>query len=318
MTFNEAMMNKNLTMVIDGTTPIGSTKFRDVNGNETIVDVNKEDKAMNNVNTNNNVTVNAVAVENTNTKEGSIMNRVAGVAKVVKGVAGNVVTKVTEVIKNKEDNTMEAIKTNNVTEVAVNNVNVKEDKDMTKAQMRKALEEAGVELSNTQFKKMLKAELKTLLEDTVEAKEIKPVEVAPEKVEVEVVDRKEQNRRVLVSALVSVWVYQTTHKYQGKWSLFYDSKKYAGKKIASYKSLLKVTGDTVSALFGDQYNKYEVIKAAWETVANAGYCSIDNNGFVSIDNNQWNNCLVLSKAVNQQAVRANAKSVCGFLKGFTK
>ena len=316
MTFNEVMMNKNLTMVFDGTTTIGSTKFRDANGNETIVDMadTKEVSDMNNVNTNNNVTVNTVAVEEV--KEGSIMSKVAGVAKVVKGVAGNVVTKVTEVIKNKEDNTMDnTIKTN---EVAVNDVVVKEDKDMTKAEMRKALEEAGVELSNTQFKKMLKAELKALLEDTLEAKEIKPVEVAPEKVEVEVVDRKEQNRRVLVSALVSVWVYQTTHKYQGKWSLFYDSKKYAGKKIASYKSLLKVTGDTVSALFGDQYNKYEVIKAAWETVAKAGYCSIDNNGFVSIDNNQWTNCLVLSKAVNQQAVRSNATSICGFLKGFTK
>lgn len=279
MTFNEAMMNKNLTMVFGGTTPIGSTKFRDASGNEVIVDMadTKEVSDMNNVNTNNNVTVNAVAVEEV--KEGSIMNRVTGVAKVVKGVAGNVVTKVVEVIK-KEDTTMETIKTNDVAEVAVNDVVVKED--------------------------------------TLEAKEIKPVEVAPEKVEVEVVDRKEQNRRVLVSALVSVWVYQTTHKYQGKWSLFYDSKKYAGKKIASYKSLIKVTGDTVSALFGDQYNKYEVIKKAWETVANAGYCSIDNNGFVSIDNNQWNNCLVLSKAVNQQAVRSNATSICGFLKGFTK
>ena len=316
MTFNEAMMNKNLTMVIDGTTPIGSTKFRDVNGNETIVDVNKEDKAMNNVNTNNNVTVNAVAVENTNTKEGSIMNRVAGVAKVVKGVAGNVVTKVTEVIKNKEDNTMNnTIKTN---EATINNVAVKEDKDMTKAEMRKVLEEAGIELSNTQFKKMLKAELKALMEDTLEAKEIKPVEVTPKKVEVEVVDSEEQNRRVLVSALVSVWVYQTTHKYQGKWSLFYDSKKYAGKKIASYKSLLKVTGDTLNALFGEERNTYDDIQDAWKKVANAGYCSIDNNGFVSIDNNQWINCLVLSQAINQQALRANAKSVCGFLKGFTK
>ena len=316
MTFSEVMMNKNLTMVIDGTTPIGSTKFRDASGNEVIVDMadTKEVSDMNNVNTNNNVTVNAVAVEDV--KEGSIMNKVAGVAKVVKGVAVKGVTKVAEIIK-KEDTTMET-KTNDVAEVAVNDVVVKEDKDMTKAQMRKALEEAGVELSNTQFKKMLKAELKVLLEDTLEAKEIKPVEVAPEKVEVEVVDRKEQNRRVLVSALVSVWVYQTTHKYNGKWSLFYDSKKYAGKKIASYKSLIKVTGDTVSALFGDQYNKYDVIKVAWETVAKAGYCSIDNNGFVSIDNNQWNNCLVLSKAVNQQAVRANATSICGFLKGFTK
>lgn len=316
MTFNEAMMNKDLTMVFGGTTPIGSTKFRDANGNEVIVDMadTKEVSDMNNVNTNNNVTVNAVAVEEV--KEGSIMNKVAGVAKVVKGVAGNVVTKVVEVIK-KEDTTMDStIKTNDVAEVTVNNANVKEDKDMTKAEMRKALEEAGVELSNTQFKKMLKAELKVLLEDTLEAKEIKTVEVVPE--EVEVVDRKEQNRRVLVSALVSVWVYQTTHKYQGKWSLFYDSKKYAGKKIASYKSLIKVTGDTVSALFGDQYNKYDVIKAAWETVAKAGYCSIDNNGFVSIDNNQWTNCLVLSKAVNQQAVRSNAASICGFLKGFTK
>ena len=238
--------------------------------------------------------------------------------EMVKGVAGNVVTKVTEVIKNKEDDTMNnTIKTN---EVAVNDVVVKEVADMTKADMRKALEEVGVELSNTQFKKMLKAELKALLEDAVEAKEIKPVEVAPEKAEKVVVevDRKEQNRRVLVSALVSVWVYQTTHKYQGKWSLFYDSKKYAGKKIASYKSLLKVTGDTVSALFGDQYNKYDIIKAAWETVAKAGYCSIDNNGFVFIDNNQWTNCIVLSKAINQQAVRNNATSICGFLKGFTK
>lgn len=317
MTFNEAMMNKNLTMVFGGTTPIGSTKFRDASGNEVIVDMadTKEVSDMNNVNTNNNVTVNAVAVEEV--KEGSIMNKVAGVAKVVKGVAVKGVTKVAEIIK-KEDTTMETIKTNDVAEVAVNDVVVKEDKDMTKAQIREALKEAGVELSNTQFKKMLKAELKTLLEDTLEAKEIKPVEVAPEKVEVEVVDRKEQNRRVLVSALVSVWVYQTTHKYQGKWSLFYDSKKYAGKKIASYKSLLKVTGDTVSALFGAEYNKYEVIKKAWETVANAGYCSIDNNGFVSIDNNQWTNCLVLSKAVNQQAVRSNAASICGFLKGFTK
>ena len=235
--------------------------------------------------------------------------------EMVKGVAGAVVTKVTEVIK-KEDKDMENVNVAN--NVAVNEAIVKEDKDMTKAEMRKVLEEAGVELSNTQFKKMLKAELKVLMEDTLEAKEIKPVEVAPEKVEVEVVDRKEQNRRVLVSALVSVWVYQTTHKYQGKWSLFYDSKKYAGKKIASYKSLLKVTGDTVSALFGAEYNKYEVIKKAWETVANAGYCSIDNNGFVSIDNNQWNNCLALSKAVNQQALRTNATSICGFLKGFTK
>jgi ribosomal protein L12E/L44/L45/RPP1/RPP2 len=237
--------------------------------------------------------------------------------EMVKGVAGNVVTKVVEVIK-KEDTTMETIKTNDVAEVAVNDANVKEDKDMTKADMRKVLKEAGVELSNTQFKKMLKAELKVLMEDTLEAKEIKPVEVAPEKVEVKVVDREEQNRRVLVSALVSVWVYQTTHKYNGKWSLFYDSKKYAGKKIASYKSLLKVTGDTLNALFGEERNTYDDIQDAWKKVANAGYCSIDNNGFVSIDNNQWMNCLVLSKAVNQQAVRSNAKSICGFLKGFTK
>ena len=235
--------------------------------------------------------------------------------EMVKGAAGIVVTKVTEVIK-KEDTTMNnTIKTN---EATINNVAVKEDKDMTKAEMRKVLEEAGIELSNTQFKKMLKAELKALMEDTLEAKEIKPVEVTPKKVEVEVVDSEEQNRRVLVSALVSVWVYQTTHKYQGKWSLFYDSKKYAGKKIASYKSLLKVTGDTLNALFGEERNTYDDIQDAWKKVANAGYCSIDNNGFVSIDNNQWNNCLVLSQAINQQAVRANAKSVCGFLKGFTK
>jgi hypothetical protein len=100
------------------------------------------------------------------------MNKVAGLSKVIKGVAGNVVTKVVEVIK-KEDTIMET-KTNDVAEVTVNDVNAKEDvtmKEMTKADIRVALKEAGVTMSDSAFRKTKKAELLAQLEQYLEPEE---------------------------------------------------------------------------------------------------------------------------------------------------
>jgi len=105
------------------------------------------------------------------------MNKVAGLSKVIKGVAGNVVTKVTKVVEviKKEDTIMET-KTNDVAEVTVNDVNAKEDvmRELTKNDIRVALKEAGVTMSDSAFRKTKKAELlaqleQYLVEDTVVA-----------------------------------------------------------------------------------------------------------------------------------------------------
>ena len=300
----------------------------------------KEDKTMKKVA---NVVTGVAKIISTKAKEVGTMG-VNGVTKVAKKVTD----KATGMVK--EDNTM-----NKVAGVAKNNVTV--DEKMTKAQLADELRKTGIDLGASVVKNIKKAELIAMLKHELEAiaaeEAVKPgdglmvqstkfAKVVAENLGVETVvvgdmttDKKPVNsaemgdkeavdkisigEKVLIQGLVNVWVYQTVNKWNGWKSLFFKATRgdYAGKYIASSKSLTKVTGDVITKLFGEQKNNLDNIHTTWTCAAKAGMCSYDGK-FVSIDADQWKLCVKNYNAVQAATKAAGKASVSEYLKGFLK
>lgn len=120
-----------------------------------------------------------------------------------------------------------------------------------------------------------------------------------EEKEEDVMDEKRLNGEKLAKMLVGAWVYQSTHKYNGL-MLFFNSTKYQGKMIASRKRLMKVTGDVITVVFGEKYNKYNVILEAYKLMANYGFCTVSDKD-VSMTTDQWNLCVAQYNKLQQNA-----------------
>lgn len=123
------------------------------------------------------------------------------------------------------------------------------------------------------------------------------------------VDQKKANGEKLAKMLVGAWVWQSTHKYEGL-VLFFDSKKYSGKKIASRKRLMKVTGDVIKEVFGEKYDNYNTILAAYKLMAGYGFCTVSEDGKdVSMTDKQYDLCVRQYKALQKKAVETGCKSL---------